>query len=107
MQKALKIIENKKLGVLIVKNKNKNTTGIITDGDIKRMAQKFNKFDKLKVKKVMKKNPISIDKDQLAATALAIMNSKKITSLFVHKKSENKKTVGIIHMHFILKSNIS
>ncbi len=107
MQKALKIIENKKLGVLIVKNKNKNTTGIITDGDIKRMAQKFNKFDKLKVKKVMKKNPISIDKDQLAATALAIMNSKKITSLFVHKKSKNKKTVGIIHMHFILKSNIS
>ena len=107
MEKALKIIENKKLGVLIVKNRKGVTTGIITDGDIKRMAQKFKEFDKLKVKKVMKKRPISIDKDQLAASALAIMNNKKITSLLVHEKSKIKKTVGIIHMHFILKSNIS
>ncbi len=107
MQKALKIIENKKLGVLVVKNRKGVTTGIITDGDIKRMAQRFKEFDKLKVKKVMKKKPISIDKNQLAASALAIMNNKKITSLFVHEKSKIKKTVGIIHMHFILKSNIS
>ena len=107
MEKALKIIENKKLGVLIVRNRKGVTTGIITDGDIKRMAQKFKEFDKLKVKKVMKKRPISIDKDQLAASALAIMNNKKITSLLVHEKSKIKKTVGIIHMHFILKSNIS
>ena len=107
MQKALKIIENKKLGVLVVKNRKGVTTGIITDGDIKRMAQRFKEFDKMKVKKVMKKKPISIDKNQLAASALAIMNNKKITSLFVHEKSKIKKTVGIIHMHFILKSNIS
>ena len=107
MQKALKIIENKKLGVLVVKNRKGATTGIITDGDIKRMAQRFKMFDKLKVKKVMKKKPISIDKDQLAASALAIMNNKKITSLFVHEKGKINKTVGIIHMHFILKSNIS
>ena len=90
-----------------MKNRKGVTTGIITDGDIKRMAQKFKEFDKLKVKKVMKKKPISIDKDQLAASALAIMNNKKITSLLVHEKSKIKKTVGIIHMHFILKSNIS
>ena len=38
----------------------------------------------------MKKNPISVEKDTLAATALSIMNSKKITSLCVHKK-KNKK----------------
>ena len=44
MKKALKIINNKKLGVLIIKKKNGNTTGIITDGDLKRIAQKYNKF---------------------------------------------------------------
>ena len=55
----------------------------------------------------MKRNPISIDKDTLAASALSIMNSKKITSLCVHKNKNLKKTIGIIHMHDILKSNIN
>ncbi len=107
MQNALKIITNKKLGVLIVKKKNGETTGIITDGDLKRIAQKYNKFHNLKLKDVMKKNPLSIDKDTLAATALGIMNSKKITSLCVHKNKKIKKTIGIIHMHDILESNIN
>ena len=107
MKNALKIIENKKLGVLIVKNKLGNVTGIITDGDLKRIAQRFRKFDELIIKKVMKKNPYSVDVDTLAATALSIMNSKKITSLCVHKNKKIKKIIGIVHMHDILKSNIN
>ena len=107
MKKALKIINEKKLGVLIIINSFGNTTGIITDGDLKRIAQKHNKFDNLIIKKVMKKNPLSIDKDSLAASALSLMNSKKITSLCVHEKKKVKKTIGIIHMHDILKSNIN
>ena len=55
MEKALKIIENKKLGVLLIKQKNQ-TTGIITDGDLKRIARKFSNFENLKLKKVMKKS---------------------------------------------------
>ena len=107
MKKALKIITIKKLGVLIIKKRNGDTIGIITDGDLKRIAQKYSKFDNLEIKKVMKKNPISIDKDMLAASALSIMNSKKITSLCVHKGRKVKKTIGLIHMHDILKSNIN
>ena len=107
MQQALKIIENKKLGVLIIKDQRGNTKGILTDGDLKRIAYKHNKFNNLSLKKVMKKNPHSVDKDILAATALSIMNSKKITSLCVHKSRKIKKTIGIIHMHDILKSNIN
>ena len=107
MKKALKIINEKKLGVLLVINSIGNTIGIITDGDLKRIAQKYNKFDNLLIKKVMKKNPLSIDKDSLAASALSLMNSKKITSLCVHEKKKVKKTIGIIHMHDILKSNIN
>ena len=107
MKKALKIITIKKLGVLIIKNRNGDTIGIITDGDLKRIAQKYSKFDNLEIKKVMKKNPISIDKDMLAASALSIMNSKKITSLCVHKGRKVKKTIGLIHMHDILRSNIN
>ena len=107
MKKALKIITIKKMGVLIIKKRNGDTIGIITDGDLKRIAQKYSNFDNLEIKKVMKKNPISIDKDMLAASALSIMNSKKITSLCVHKGRKVKKTIGLIHMHDILGSNIN
>ena len=107
MKKALKIINNKKLGVLIIKKTNGDTTGIITDGDLKRIVQKYNKIDNLELKKVMTKNPISVDKETLAASALSIMNTKKITSLCVHKNRRIKKTIGIVHMHDILRSNIS
>ena len=55
----------------------------------------------------MKKNTVSVNEDTMAASALSIMNSKKITSLCVHKNKKIKKTIGIIHMHDILKSNIN
>ena len=107
MKKALNIITKKGLGVLIIKKKNGNTTGIITDGDFKRIAQKYSDFENLDLKKIMKKNPITVNKDTLAASALSLMNTKKITSLCVHNGRKFKKTIGLIHMHDILKSNIS
>ena len=55
----------------------------------------------------MKKNPISVDKNTLAAKALSIMNNKKITSLCVHQNNRKNKTIGFIHIHTILNSNIS
>ena len=107
MKKALNIITKKGLGVLIIKKKNGNTTGIITDGDFKRIAQKYSDFENLDLKKIMKKNPITVNKDTLAASALSLMNTKKITSLCVHNGRKFKKTIGLVHMHDILKSNIS
>ena len=53
----------------------------------------------------MKKNPIVVNENMLAAEALSIMNQKKITALCVIKKNK-KKTVGLIHMHNILDANI-
>ncbi len=55
----------------------------------------------------MKKNPVSVDIDTLAASALSIMNSRKITSLCVYKNKRKTRTIGIVHMHDILKSNIN
>ena len=107
MKKAIKIIDNKKLGVLIVTKNNGLTCGIITDGDLKRIAQKYTNFENIKVQKVMKTNPISIDENTLVASALSLMNLKKITSLCVHKKKLKRKTIGILHMHDILRSNIN
>ena len=107
MKKALRIITEKKLGLLIVTNKKKLTTGVITDGQIRRINQTNNSLIGLTVRKVMTKNPISVNKDMLAVKGLAIMSDKKITSLCVHRKNNLKKTIGVIHIHNILDGNIS
>jgi arabinose-5-phosphate isomerase len=106
MKKALQIITRKKLGTLIVQNNKKITTGIITDGQIRRFNETDNNLQDLTVKRVMTSSPISIDQDMLAEKALSVMNTKKITSLCVHNKKNNKRTIGILHIHSILQSNI-
>ena len=107
MSKALKTLTEKRLGILVVQNKYKNTIGIITDGQIRRFSQKNQTFQSLPVKQIMTKKPISINKNELAAKALSLMNVKKVTSLLVNDKRTSKKTVGVIHVHTILQSNIS
>ena len=107
LENAIKIIRIKKFGVLIVKNEKGITKGIFTDGDIKRQFKTKTAIKNNKIKYFMTKNPVSIDKDQLAEKALSIMNSKKITSLIVYKSPNKKKTVGLIHIHDLLESKIT
>jgi arabinose-5-phosphate isomerase len=104
MKEALKVITQKKLGTLIVKNSKGNTTGIVTDGTIRRANEKNDNLQNLSVKKIMTKNPISVSKDMLAEKALSIMNQKKITSLCVD--NYKNKTIGILHIHNILDAKI-
>ena len=107
MKNALRIITLKKLGTLIVRNKDGYTTGMITDGQIRRVSQKKNNLHELKVKDVMTKNPINVNKDVLAIKALSIMNENKITSLCVSGLQKKNRTIGIIHIHAILESGIT
>ena len=106
MTKGIKILSEKKLGILIIRNKFKKTIGVITDGQIRRYNQKHSNLHNITAKEVMTKNPISIDKNTLAVRALSLMNNKKITSLCVHNKNKNK-TIGVLHIHNILQSNVS
>jgi len=105
MDSALKIMRKSNMGVLIVRRNNK-TVGIISDGDIKRIKNKNTNFKKLIAKNIMKKNPVSIDKDTLASKSLSIMSDKKITCLCVHGKKNKNSTIGILKIHSILDSNI-
>ena len=91
MREALKIITKKKLGTLIARNKKGDTTGIITDGQVRRMNQKNDNLLALKVREIMTKNPIKVDKEMLAIKALSIMNEKKITTLCVNDSLKKKK----------------
>ena len=103
---ALKILSYKKLGFLLVTNKKKLTKGLISDGDLRRFSQKKQNLHNISVKEIMTKNPIGIDKNELAARALSLMNNKKITSLCVYNKKNKLKTIGVLHIHNILQSNI-
>ena len=107
MKDALKILDKKNLGILIVQNKKKVTIGIITDGQIRRFNRRNFNINRMIVSEIMTKNPFNIDKNALAAKALSLMNAKKITSLCVYDKKNKFKTIGVLHIHNILESNIS
>ena len=106
IKEALKVFNKKNLGVLIAKNNRGNTTGITSDGDFKRINYKTENINNLIIKKVMKKNPIIVNENMLAAEALSVMNNKKITALCVFKKNK-RKTTGLIVLHKILNANIT
>ena len=75
------------------------------EGNEYKIEAKKGNLQQLKVKDIMTKNPISINADGLAAKALSLMHSRRITFLCVHKKKKNK-TIGVIHIHNILENNI-
>ena len=106
LKEAIKIITQKKLGVLIAKNKKGLTTGILTDGNIRKIRHNNKDINNITIKNVMTKNPISVSVETVAAKALRIMNERKITSLCVHKIGKVNKTVGLIHIHHLLEANI-
>ena len=106
IKQAIKILTKKNMGLLLAKNKKGMTTGIISDGDFKRINFKSENINNLIIKNVMKKNPVVVNENMLAAEALSIMNNKEITALCVYKKNK-KKIIGLIHMHNILNANIN
>ncbi len=107
LKDALKILSSKKLGFLLVRNKNKLSVGIVTDGDIRRFTQKNQNLHNISVKEIMTKNPIGIDRNELAVKGLSLMNNKRITSLCIYDKKNKFKTIGVLSIHNILQSNVS
>jgi len=103
MKEAIKIINKKRLGFLVIINNQGLTKGIFTDGDLKRLMQNKDKISNSKIKIHMTKNPYSVEEDTLASEVLSQMNKKKITNVCVYKKNNKKKTIGIVHIHNLLK----
>ncbi|MBE0460120.1 MAG: KpsF/GutQ family sugar-phosphate isomerase [Candidatus Aminicenantes bacterium] len=98
MNHVLKEMSRKKLGMTCVVNKQEKIVGVITDGDLRRMLQKFGESLMYKsAQDCMTPNPITVEKEDLATKALNIMEEHKITSLVITNK--DKKIEGIIHLH--------
>ena len=106
MEKAIKEMTNKKLGIVCVKEKN-GKINLITDGDIRRNS---NNLYKKTISKVYNKNPNWINESATALSALDKMNNLKITSLLVTQNryinKKIKKLVGILHLHHCLSKGI-
>ena len=100
---ALKILNKKKLGFIVIINNHGLNTGIFTDGDLKRSLQKNKSIEKIKIKSLMTKKPYSVDENTLISDIISKMNKKKITSVCVFNKKNKNKTIGVIHIHHILK----
>ena len=103
MKNALITLNKKKLGFLVLLNKMGYTSGVFTDGDLKRLLQKKKNIDNLKIKKFMSKKPFSVEENTLTSEVLALMKKKKVTNICVFKKGDRKKTVGVVHIHSLLK----
>lgn len=102
MAQALVTMTAKSLGCLGVIDKTGKLQGIITDGDLRRHMR----ADLLtsKAREIMTKNPKSANPDQLASEILERMNASNITALFV---VENKKPVGVVHLHDLLRIGVA
>lgn len=103
VQKVILEISSKRLGATAVLDENGELTGIITDGDLRRMLEKHVSLERLTARYIMSPNPRTIAYDALAVDAFDKMKQNNITQLLVLK---NRRYIGIIHIHDILKEGI-
>jgi len=103
LKEAIVEMTRKRLGVTAVTDKENNLLGIITDGDLRRMLEKSVAIDKISVSDIMTNKPQTIEPDMLAVEALDILRKKEISQLVV---IENKKYLGIIHIHDLIREGL-
>jgi len=95
-------ISEKMLGVTAV-TENNNIVGIITDGDLRRMLSKVDKFSDLTAKDIMSANPKRIDEDAMAIDAMEVLETYGISQLLVQKDG---KYAGVVHIHDLIREGI-
>ena len=96
-------ITKERLGLTAVLNEQKELTGVITDGDLRRMLEKGGDLEKTTAKDIMGISPKTVNQDALAVHALDIMRKNNITQLLV---AEEKNYVGVIHLHDLIREGL-
>jgi arabinose-5-phosphate isomerase len=96
-------ITKKRLGATVILEDDESVSGIITDGDLRRMLEKNLFTTNVRAKDIMTLHPKTIESSQLAVDALDIMRKKNITQLVV---LENNRYTGIVHLHDLVREGI-
>jgi len=89
-----------KQGIVIVVDDDEKSVGVLTDGDIRRTMEKYDKISDIILDDIYTRKPKTIQEDALATEALKKMQTNKITSLIVTNSSD--VIVGMIHIHHLL-----
>ncbi|OGD23118.1 MAG: hypothetical protein A2Y70_06110 [Candidatus Aminicenantes bacterium RBG_13_64_14] len=98
MSRAVEVMSSKKLGMTCVLDYRGALQGVITDGDLRRLLQKHGaRAMRLTAEKGMTRNPVVIDRNELATKALNLMEERKITSLVV--RDARGRVEGVVHLH--------
>lgn len=102
---AVCVMSSKKVGVTAVVDSRGRLKGVVTDGDLRRMIESRIDFPGTPVQAVMTVDPKCIGQEDLAVSALRLMEEKAITSLMV--TAGGGELIGLIHMHDLLRAGIA
>jgi len=97
---AIRVLNEKNNGAVLVVGQDYNVLGIVTDGDVRRAVVSLKGFSALTAEQLMTKNPICIGGDRLAADALSIMQKYEITALPI--VDDTNTLLGLLHLHNLL-----
>ena len=105
MPEAIKIMTKCKLGTLIALNSKQHLSGVLSDGDVRKHSKE--NLKNIRVKDLMNKNPVTVEKNTLVSKCLEILQTKKITKLIVGSRSKKNKikVLGILSIHHILSTD--
>jgi arabinose-5-phosphate isomerase len=104
LKDAILVMTSKGLGCVSVVNQNVELVGIITDGDLRRILQKYQNPLEMKIDTLMTKNPKRITPDTLGINALKLMEENAITMLPVI--DERLHPIGMLHMHDLIRAGL-
>lgn len=104
LTKALLEITRKGMAMTAIVDENQQLLGIFTDGDLRRLMEKFQDFSALTIAEVMHANPRTIGAEQLAVEGVKMMESFSINQLLV--VDANKKLIGALHIHDLTRAKV-
>jgi arabinose-5-phosphate isomerase len=100
---ALATMTKGRQGMTIIADRQGGCVGILTDGDLRRALERYDKVKEIRLEAIYTKNPKTISPDALAVEALKTMQDRKITSLIV---LDQEKIVGLVHIHHLLEQGL-
>lgn len=104
IRKVILEMSGGRLGAVAVTDETEHLLGIITDGDLRRMLEKYQNIDTLKAKDIMSVAPKTISEEELAYNAFQKMEKNSITQLVVVGEGDLYK--GMVHIHDILREGV-
>jgi arabinose-5-phosphate isomerase len=104
MRDAIAVMSRKKLGMTCVVRPDGVLIGVITDGDLRRILGAGQNLLAMRVDDAMGRTPVTIDREELAAAALSVLESRKITSLIV--VDDARRVAGVLHIHDLWRTQL-